>query len=98
MTAGRGIRSAPGLCLLALLMAPLLLRAEVEPGLSSGWWQDLWRTSDQQAQRLFEAGDYAAAATRFTDPMRIGVAWYRAGEFERAPRTWPGNWSGCRAR
>lgn len=45
---------------------------------------DLWLTPEQQAQRLYDAGDYAAAAVRFTDPMRIGVAWYRAGEFQRA--------------
>jgi Ca-activated chloride channel family protein len=47
-------------------------------------WRDLWLTPDQEAQRLFDTGDYAAAADRFTDPMRSGVAWYRAGEFERA--------------
>ena len=39
-------------------------------------WRDLWLTPDQQAQRLFDAGDYAAAAARFSDPLRIGVAWY----------------------
>ncbi len=38
----------------------------------------------QQAQRLFDAGRYAAAAARFADPLRRGNAWYRAGDFERA--------------
>lgn len=78
MTAGRGFWLA------VLLMAPMPLRAEGELGFSAGWWQDLWRTPDQQAQRLFDSGDYAAAAARFTGPMHIGTAWYRAGEFERA--------------
>jgi Ca-activated chloride channel family protein len=47
-------------------------------------WQDLWLTPEQQGERLSADGDYAAAAQRFTDPMRVGAAWYRAGEFERA--------------
>jgi len=47
---------------------------------------DLWLTPDQQAQRALDAGDYTAAAARFSDPMRVGLAWYRAGEFERAAR------------
>ena len=50
----------------------------------AGWLLDLWLTPDQQAQRALEAGDYAAAAALFSDPMRVGLAWYRAGEFERA--------------
>jgi Ca-activated chloride channel family protein len=47
-------------------------------------WNDLWLTSDQQAQRLADFGDHAAAAQLFSDPMRSGTEWYRAGEFERA--------------
>jgi Ca-activated chloride channel homolog len=84
MSEGRKFRSAPGIWLAVLVMAPMLLRAEAELGIAAGWWQDFWRTPDQQAQRLFDAGDYTSAASRFTDPMRIGMAWYRAGEFERA--------------
>ena len=45
---------------------------------------DLWRTPDQQGQQLFEQGHYAAAAERFTDPLRRGAALYRAGDFEAA--------------
>jgi Ca-activated chloride channel family protein len=84
MSMDRKRRSAAGFWFAVLLALPLPLRAEGDSGGAPGWWRDLWRTPDQQAQRLFDAGDYAAAATRFTDPMRIGVAWYRAGEFERA--------------
>jgi tetratricopeptide (TPR) repeat protein len=50
----------------------------------AGDWNDLWLTSDQQAQRLADSGDHAAAAQLFSDPMRSGTQWYRAGEFERA--------------
>lgn len=47
-------------------------------------WANLWFTPDQQGQRLMDRGDYAAAAQTFHDPLRQGVAWYRAGEFEKA--------------
>ena len=47
------------------------------------WWS-LWFTPDQQAQRLMNRGDFPAAAETFRDPLRQGVAWYRAGEFEKA--------------
>ena len=33
---------------------------------------------------MFDRGTYAEAAERFSDPERIGVALYRAGEFEQA--------------
>jgi Ca-activated chloride channel family protein len=49
-----------------------------------GDWNDLWLTRDQQAQQLADSGDHAAAAQLFSDPMRSGTEWYRAGEFERA--------------
>ena len=84
MSMGRQFWSAPGIWLLVVLMLPLPLCAEVESKGVPGWWRDLWRTPDQQAQRLFDTGDYAAAASLFTDPMRIGTAWFRAGEFKRA--------------
>lgn len=47
------------------------------------WW-GLWLTPDQHGQRLMNQGEYASAAQAFEDPFRQGVAWYRAGEFEKA--------------
>ncbi|MFG0289550.1 MAG: tetratricopeptide repeat protein [Rhodopirellula sp. JB044] len=49
-------------------------------------WGQLWFSPDQQGQRLMDRQEYAAAAEAFEDPMRSGVAWYRAGEFEKAER------------
>lgn len=46
-----------------------------------GTW---WLTSDQQAQRLFDRGEFAAAAERFTGSQRSAAALFRAGEFEAA--------------
>ena len=47
-------------------------------------WSSLWFTPDQQGQRLMNRGEFQAAAETFRDPMRQGVAWFRAGEFEKA--------------
>jgi Ca-activated chloride channel family protein len=44
-------------------------------------WDDLWQTKDQQAQRLLEDGEAAAAAGLFENGEWQGVANYRAGEF-----------------
>ena len=47
-------------------------------------WGNLWFTPDQQGQRLMEQKKFKQAAEAFEDPMRQGVAWFRAGEFEKA--------------
>jgi Ca-activated chloride channel family protein len=63
-----------------LLLATL---GTAETGLAKGWL-DWWLTPDQQAQRLADQGQYAQAAGRYSTPERIGYAWFRAGDFERA--------------
>ena len=45
---------------------------------------DLWLTQDQQGQRAFDKGDYAAAAQHFEDPLRKGTALYLTEDFDRA--------------
>lgn len=47
-------------------------------------WAGLWLTPDQQGQRFFDREEYRKAAEAFVDPMRRGVAWYRAGEYKKA--------------
>jgi Ca-activated chloride channel family protein len=47
-------------------------------------WSGLWFTPDQQGRRNYERGEYAEAALAFRDPLWRGIAWYRAGEFEKA--------------
>jgi Ca-activated chloride channel family protein len=47
-------------------------------------WLDLWLTSDQQGQRLFDQGEYQRAAGKFTSPERIGAALFMAGDFKGA--------------
>ncbi len=65
---------------------PLMLAASLSfaaPAWADGWL-DLWLTPDQQGARLEARGDPAGAAERYRDPMRRGVAQYRAGDFESA--------------
>jgi len=45
---------------------------------------DLFLTPDQHGQALMERKDYAGAAAVFENPLRRGVARYRAGDFEAA--------------
>jgi Ca-activated chloride channel family protein len=47
-------------------------------------------TPDQQAYRLYEGGDFEAAAEGFADPMWAGTALFRQGEFERAAGVFAG--------
>ncbi|WPR75251.1 VWA domain-containing protein [Algoriphagus sp. NG3] len=47
-------------------------------------FKDLWFTKDYQGQQLSDKGDYAAAAEEFEDPLRRGVAYYKAGNYEAA--------------
>lgn len=48
---------------------------------------DLWYTKDYQAQKLANKGDYSDAATTFQDPLRKGIAYYKAGDYNAAIRS-----------
>ena len=67
-------------------IAACLLLAGAAPARAS--WLDLFLTPDQQGQRLFDSGDFVTASQRFSNPERIGAAFYRAGEFEQAAAVW----------
>ena len=49
----------------------------------SAWWT----TPDQSGQHFFTNGKFELAARSFEDPMRQGVAWFRANEFKKAAQT-----------
>lgn len=46
--------------------------------------KDLWYTQEYQAQQLSDQGNYEGAAEMFTDPLRKGVAYFKAGNFQKA--------------
>ena len=47
-------------------------------------WQNLWQTSDQQAQKNYQEENYKQAAEQFKDSQWQGSAHYKAGEYEQA--------------
>lgn len=63
-----------------LLISPLLLW---QPS-GHAAWLDSWINPDVQGQQAFARGEYATAAQRFSDPLRQGIAWYRAGNYPAA--------------
>lgn len=76
--------SIPGFMLAAISVASSVIIAYlVFLGLASGWTK-LWFTPDQIGQRHFRREQYVEAAESFQDSQWQGVAWYRAGEFQKA--------------
>lgn len=57
--------------------------------LGIGTWRDpdFWSTADQRGDALMKGKHFAGAAKAFQDPMRIGIAQYRDGQFEAAAGT-----------
>jgi Ca-activated chloride channel homolog len=51
---------------------------------AGGSFTNLWLTPDQRGERLMARQRYAEAAKHFRDPLRQGVALYRAGQFKEA--------------
>jgi len=49
--------------------------------------QNFWLTPDQRGDALLRAGKFAEAAKIYTDPLRVGIAQYRNGDFEAAAKT-----------
>jgi Ca-activated chloride channel family protein len=54
------------------------------PATQAEGFADWWQTPDQRGQKLFDNGEFAAAAVAFENPSRKGAASYRAGDFEQA--------------
>lgn len=54
------------------------------PGMAAAGWAEWWLTPDQQGSRLMQEERFLDAAEVFEDPMRKGVAYFRAGDFESA--------------
>jgi len=47
-------------------------------------WQNLWKTSDQQAQEKYNKESYSQAAEQFEDHLWQGSAHYKAGNYQQA--------------
>lgn len=49
--------------------------------------ENFWSGPDERGDLLMHRHRYAQAAKTYTDPLRIGIAQYRDGEFEAAAKT-----------
>ncbi|MBI2741502.1 MAG: tetratricopeptide repeat protein [Rhodospirillales bacterium] len=73
-------------------LAAALLATAVALGITA-WsigWNQLWLTPDQRGRLLMAEQRYAEAAAAFADPMWIGAAQFRAGNFKEAAQTFGG--------
>ncbi len=64
-------------------IVPVVLLAAgmvIDPGPMIDWFE----LPEQQAQKLFDKQQYEQAATAYSDPERVGVAWFLAGDFKQA--------------
>lgn len=96
----RWVEQGPWLLLPLLLIAAtgfrrgwlgmLVLLVLPAPQVQAIGWQDLWLRPDQQASRLLEQGEAAAAAERFQDPRWRATARYRAGDYAAAAEGFTG--------
>jgi len=51
---------------------------------SSTSWDDIWKTPDYQAQKLYKADKFDEAADKYVSPIHRGVAHYKAGNYDAA--------------
>ena len=71
-------------------LAPLCCAAALtsQTARAGEWWSwlDLWRTPEQQAQAMLDAGKPAQAAARFSDPRRRAYADLEAARYQQAAK------------
>lgn len=79
----QGIVASVGFVTLA---GSLLLAAVPQPAHASVW-DNVWKTTDQQAMQAYQSQDYANAAKQFESPQWRGSAQYKAGDFAQALKT-----------
>lgn len=70
-----------------LLIITLFLMPHMAHAIS---FDDLWKTKDQQAQELFQQGDYAQANDLFQNQEWQAICSYKLGDFERAAQLFEG--------
>jgi Ca-activated chloride channel family protein len=54
------------------------------PQAHATWWDDAWKTKDQQGKQAFEQNDFNTAASKFRDPLWQGSALYKNQDYEAA--------------
>lgn len=71
----RGLISMVTLCCLMPIYSPQA---------QANWWQDMWKTADQQGQSAFNKNEYEQAANTFDNPLWQGTAHYKNQDYQAA--------------
>lgn len=50
----------------------------------ANWWQDMWKTADQQGLQAYKEEQFASAAGKFQDPLWLGSAFYKKQDYAQA--------------
>ncbi|MCP4598043.1 VWA domain-containing protein [Neptuniibacter sp.] len=72
-----------------LLPGVLIGSVGVSQPAHADWWQDLWKTRNQQATDVYQQGEKGAAAELFTDPRWKQLSYYENGEYQQALESLP---------
>ena len=54
------------------------------PQAHANWWQDMWKTADQQAMQAYDRSEYEQAANTFDDNLWQGTAHYKNENYQAA--------------
>jgi Ca-activated chloride channel family protein len=61
-----------------------ILLPTYSPQARADWWQDMWKTSDQQAMQAYTKNEFEQAANTFDDPLWQGTAHYKNENYQAA--------------
>lgn len=61
-----------------------VLMPAYSPQARADWWQDMWKTPDQQAMQAYKNNQYEQAANTFNDTLWQGTAHYKNADYQAA--------------
>jgi Ca-activated chloride channel family protein len=61
-----------------------VLMPAYSPQARADWWQDMWKTPDQQAMQSYKKNQYEQAANTFNDNLWQGTAHYKNADYQAA--------------
>jgi Ca-activated chloride channel family protein len=69
--------------IVTLVFIGVLLPA-YSPEARADWWQDMWKTPDQQAMQAYDKNEYEQAANTFDNDLWQGTAHYKNEDYQAA--------------
>ncbi|WP_034898814.1 vWA domain-containing protein, partial [Paraglaciecola psychrophila] len=69
--------------IVTLVLIGVLMPA-YSPQARADWWQDMWKTPDQQAMQAYKKNQYEQAANTFNDNLWQGTAHYKNADYQAA--------------